>query len=171
MDLDVTTIFQLYIGLTGLLYYVCTTVVTVVGTTFLIETTAHLTALAHSCFTGSALVITLFIIVGATVFFFFIETAGLLTTTTHSCFNGSVRLHSLLFTGFRNHVFNWDRLPYLRRGLIYVLMGRPAHFGGVQLYTSSPCDSWVELIRTSTIYCTKTILALLVLIIGACTPW
>jgi hypothetical protein len=73
---------------------------------------------------------------------FFIETAGLLTTTTHSCFNGSVRVHSLLFTGFQNHVFNWDRLPYLRRGLIYVLMG-PAHFGGVHLYTSSPCDSWV----------------------------
>jgi hypothetical protein len=110
---------------------------------FLIETAAHLSALAHLCFTGSALVITLFIIVGATFFFFFIiETAGLLTTTTHSCFNGSVRLHSLLFTGFRNHVFNRDRLPYLRCGLIYVLMG-PAYSGGVHLYTSSPCDSWV----------------------------
>jgi len=64
---DISSV-QLYIGLTGLLYYVCTTVVTVVGTTFLIETTAHLTALAHLCFTGSALVITLFIIVGATFF-------------------------------------------------------------------------------------------------------
>jgi hypothetical protein len=103
---DISSV-QLYIGLTGLLYYVCTTVVTVVGTTFLIETAAHLTALAHLCFTGSALVITLFIIIGAT-FLFFIETNGLLTTTTHSCFNESVRLYFLLFTGFRNYVFNWD---------------------------------------------------------------
>jgi hypothetical protein len=96
--------------------------------------------LAHLCFTGSVLVITLFIIVGAT---FFIETVGgLLTTSTHSCFNGSVRLHSLLFTGFRSYVFYWDQLPYLRRGLIYVLMG-PAHVGGVHLYTSRLCDSLV----------------------------
>ncbi len=51
---DISSV-QLYIGLTGLLYYVCTTVVTVVGTTFLIGTAAFLTTSAHSCFNGSVL--------------------------------------------------------------------------------------------------------------------
>jgi hypothetical protein len=63
---DISSV-QLYIGLTGFLYYVCTTVVTVVGTTFLIGTAAILTMLAHLCFIGSALVCTLLTIVGTTI--------------------------------------------------------------------------------------------------------
>ena len=119
------------------------------------------------CFTGSALVITLFIIAGAT-FFLLRQLVSLQRQLIHVSMG--IRLHFLLFTGFRNHVFNWDRLPYLRCGLIFVLMG-PAHFGEVPEHLVTLWLVGGVNLNTVWIYRTRTILALLVLIIGECTPW
>jgi hypothetical protein len=140
VDLDVTTIFQLYIGLTGLLYYVCTTVVTVVGTTFLIETAAHLTALAHLCFTGSALVITLFIIVGATFFFLLRQLVSLQRQLIH------VSMGQFVCILFSLPVFEITFLigtgcPFYVVGSFFFVLDQLTLVG--YLYTSSPCDLWV----------------------------